>query len=80
MRKMVRSWWIVLLICFSTFFAQAGYGIAANPGQEQLDLFHKSREYRETYRLPEEQKVELTPSSLLNISFYKIDIREALRS
>jgi len=78
MRKMVRSWWIVLLICFSTFFAQAGYEIAANPGQEQLDLFRKSREYRETYRLSEEQKVELTPSSLLNISFYKIDIREAL--
>lgn len=78
MEKMVRNWWIVFLICFSTFFTQAGFGKTINPGQGKMDLFRKSSEYRQAHRLPEEQKVEVMPSGLLNINFYKIDIRKAI--
>ena len=75
---MRKAWSIVLLVCLSGFFAEIAFGAATSEEKDQLDLFRKSREYREIHRLPEEQKVELTPAGQLNITFYKIDIKKAL--
>lgn len=75
---MRKAWSIVLLVCLSGFFAQIAFATATNQEKDELDLFRKSREYREIHRLPGEQKVELTPAGQLNISFYKIEIKKAL--
>jgi len=75
---MRKVWPIVLLVCLSGFLTEIALATTSSQQKDQLDLFRKSIEYREMYRLPEEQKVQLTPSGQLNISFYKIDIKKAL--
>jgi len=69
---------IVVIVCLSIFLAEIAFAIGTSGEKEELDLFRKSTEYRETYRLPQEQEVQLTPSGQFNISFYKIDIKKAL--
>ena len=66
---------IVVIVCLSIFLAEIAFAIGTSGEKEELDLFRKSTEYRETYRLPQEQEVQLTPSGQFNISFYKIDIK-----
>jgi len=75
---MKKMWFIAMLVCLSSFSTEIAFGTATNQEEDQLDLFRKSKEYRERHRLPEEQKVQLTPFGRLNISFYKIDIKKAL--
>ena len=69
---------VITLVCLSVFLGEMVLGAATSQEEDKLDIFRKSREHRETYRLPEEQKVELTPDRQLNISFYKIEIKKAL--
>jgi len=78
-RKKTKVLQVLFLMCFFVVFVHANLVMAKETDEKQLDIFRKSEEYREMYRLPEEQKVELTPSGRLNINFYKIDLRKALR-
>jgi len=78
-RKKIRVLRVFFLMCIFVLFTHMNLGMAVNQDEEQLDIFRKSKEYREIHRLPEEQKVEITSSGRLNINFYRIDLRKALR-